>query len=164
MHCDGVGGQKSMGFESYEGAIGEYMFACSGTGSKKVKLYSSNEQFPILLYHFLSQIEADRFRCRKIYVDTYSVNLSAEAHEVAAAFYTVLVPVSAGSPQELAFAESAHRVIAASSRAMILNAPHMPKFCCLVYGRPVQCLHERFSAAEASRLQIPLFPENRESY
>ena len=129
VYCDGVGGQKSMGFESYEGAIGEYMFACSGTGSKKVKLYSSNEQFPILLYHFLSQIEADRFRCRKIYVDTYSVNLSAEAHEVAAAFYTVLVPVSAGSPQELAFAESAHRVIAASSRAMILNAPHMPKFC-----------------------------------
>jgi hypothetical protein len=39
-------------------------------------------------------------------VDTYSVNLSAEAHEAAAAFYTVLVPVSAGSPQELAFAES----------------------------------------------------------
>ena len=129
VYCDGVGGQKSMGAESYEGAIGEYMFACSGTGSKKVKLYSSNEQFPILLYHFLSQIEADRFRCRKIFVDTYSVNLSAEAHEVAAAFYTVLVPVSAGSPQELAFAESAHRVIAASARAMILNAPHMPKFC-----------------------------------
>ena len=129
VFCDGAGGQRSMGVESMEGAVGEYMFVCSGTGSKKIKLHASHEQFPMLLYHFLSQVEADHFRCRKIFVDTFSVNLSQEAHEVAAQFHCVIVPISAGTPQELAFAESAHRVIAGIARAMILNAPHMPKNC-----------------------------------
>ena len=32
VYVDGAGGGKSMGCESYEGAIGSYLFVCSSTG------------------------------------------------------------------------------------------------------------------------------------
>ena len=118
-----------MGVESYEGAVGEYVFVCPAVGQYKIKLYSTNEQFPVCLFTVLTEIEAKQFRCHEIYVDTFSVNISREAHEVAALFFTVIVPIAAGSPQELAFAESAHRVIGRMSRTMAANAPHMPEFC-----------------------------------
>jgi hypothetical protein len=44
-------------------------------------------------------------------------------------FQTKLVPVSAGTPEEVSFVETAHRVVAARSRAMMLGAPHLPKWC-----------------------------------
>ncbi len=40
-----------------------------------------------------------------------------------------IVPVSAGTPQEVSFVEIAHRVIAGRSRAMMLGAPHLPGWC-----------------------------------
>jgi hypothetical protein len=41
-----------------------------------------------------------------MYIDTHSVNLSQDAEEVCAIYQTVIVPVSAGTPQEMSFAES----------------------------------------------------------
>ena len=59
-------------------------------------------------------------------VDTYVVNLSEAAEEVASMFRTRIIPISAGTPQELAFAERAVRTIAEKSRAMLMGAPHLP--------------------------------------
>ncbi len=60
-------------------------------------------------------------RCHELYVDT--VNISAELEEVVGLFQYKIVPISAGAPQELAFVETAHRVIAGRSRAMLIGAP-----------------------------------------
>jgi hypothetical protein len=128
-YVDGYGGGNSLGCESYEGAIGGYLFVCPASGDKHHKLYSSHEQFPSALFQFLVHVESEGHRCREVYMDTYVVNISAEAEEVAAMFFCKLVPVSAGSPQEVAFVETGHRVIAARSRAMMLGAPHLPGWC-----------------------------------
>ena len=58
----------------------------------------------------------------------HSVNLSKEAEDVAAMFQTRIVPISAGTPQELAFAESGVRNLGKLSRSMMLNAPHLPRW------------------------------------
>jgi hypothetical protein len=47
---DGYGGGQSMGTESYEGAIGGYLFVCSSTGDLHHKLYASHEQFPAAVF------------------------------------------------------------------------------------------------------------------
>jgi hypothetical protein len=60
-------------------------------------------------------------------VDTYVVNLSEAAEEVAAMFKTRIIPISAGTPQELAYAERAVRTIAERSRTMLLGTPHLPQ-------------------------------------
>ena len=125
VFLDGYGGQGSLGGESMEGATGSYLFACCATGSCDSKLYASHEQFPVALHQFLCRVEADHFKCHVIYVDTHSVNLSVEAEEVCALFKVVIVPVSAGTPQEMSFAESMVRVIRGMSTAMMLNAPHL---------------------------------------
>ena len=62
-----------------------------------------------------------------IYCDTFSVNLSEDVEEVCALFGCVMNPVSAGTPQEMAFAESMVRVIKGMSTAMLEGAPHLPK-------------------------------------
>jgi hypothetical protein len=59
-------------------------------------------------------------------VDTYVVNLSEAVEEVAAMFKSRIIPISAGTPQELAYAERAVRTIGDRSRAMLLGAPHLP--------------------------------------
>jgi hypothetical protein len=128
VYADAYGGGQSMGVESYEGAIGGYLFKCPSSGEIVHKLYSSHEQFPAAVFQFLVQVEAEGHRCHEIYVDTHSVNLSHEVEEVVALFQCRIVPVSAGTPQEVAFVETAHRVIAARSRAMMLGAPHLPKW------------------------------------
>jgi hypothetical protein len=128
-YSDGYGGGNSLGGESYEGAVGGYLFVCPSTGEKIHKLYSSHEQYPAALFQFLVEVEAQGHRCREIYVDTYAVNISAEAEEVAGMFHCKLVPVSAGTPQEVSFVETAHRVIAGRSRAMLIGAPHLPAWC-----------------------------------
>ena len=61
------------------------------------------------------------------FVDTHSVNISQEAEDVAALFRVKITPISAGTPQELAFAESGVRVIAELSRGFMMGAPHLPK-------------------------------------
>ena len=128
-YVDGYGGGDSLGGESYEGAVGGYLFVCASTGDKHHKLYSSHEQFPIALFQFLVHVESEGHRCCEIYVDTFAVNVSAEAEEVVAMFHCKIVPVSAGSPQEVSFVEKGHDVVAGRSRAMMLNAPHLPKWC-----------------------------------
>jgi len=125
-YCDGYGGGSSLGGDSYEGAKGGYLFCCPTTGEKIHKLYASHEQFPICLFQFLTEVEAQGYVCHELYVDTYIVNESAEAEMVAALFGCIIVPVSNGSPQEVAFVETAHRVVGQRSRAMLLNAPHLP--------------------------------------
>ncbi len=54
------------------------------------------------------------------------MNLSAAAEEEAAMFKARIVPISAGTPQELAYAERAVRTIGERSRALLLGAPHLP--------------------------------------
>jgi hypothetical protein len=115
--------------ESYEGAIGGFVFYDRSTKTLRNKLYSSTKQFPILLFQYLVDVERQHFRCREIVVDTHSVNISKEAEDVAALFRVKITPISAGTPQENAYAESGVRVIAELSRAFMLGAPHLPKKC-----------------------------------
>ena len=63
-----------MGCESYEGAIGSYLFVCSSTGEIHHKLYASHEQFPAAMFQFLVHVESEGNRCHEIYCDTFSVN------------------------------------------------------------------------------------------
>ena len=127
VSCDGYGGLNSLGPESYEGAIGAYLFVCTSTGSTDLRLYASHSQFPIALHQFLVRVQAEYWTVRTLYVDTHSVNISADVEEVLALFQVKLMPVSAGSPQEMAFAESKVRVIKRMSTAMLLGAPHLPQ-------------------------------------
>ena len=129
MYADGYGGQRSMGDESYQGAVGGFVFACPASGTIKVKLYATSKQFPAILYQVLQEVETEGYACREIYCDTFKVNFSAAAEEVAAMFKVRLVPVSAGTPQEMAYAENAVKTIAAMSRSMMAGAPHLKGFC-----------------------------------
>jgi hypothetical protein len=129
-YVDGYGGGKSMGEVSYELAIGGYLFKCPSTGETHHKLYASHEQFPSAVLQFLTHVEGEGNQCHELYVDTFSVNISAELEEVVGLFQCKIVPISAGTPQELAFVETAHRVIAGRSRAMLIGAPHLPGWCC----------------------------------
>jgi hypothetical protein len=95
-----------MGAESYEGAIGGYLFVCSSTGDVHHKLYASHEQFPAALFQFLVYVEAEEHRCHELYCDTFSVNITAEVEEVAGLFQVRVIPVSSGTPQEIALAET----------------------------------------------------------
>ena len=62
-------------------------------------------------------------------MDTHSVNLSRASEEVACMFRVKIIPISAGTPQEMAYAESAVRTIGQMSRTMMCGAPHLPQFC-----------------------------------
>ncbi len=128
LYMDGYGGQRSMGEMSFKGAIGVFVFACP-TGSIKQKLYGTTEQLPAILFQVLQEIEGEGYVCRELYVDTHSVNLSRAAEEVAAMFRVKIVPVSAGAPQEMAYAESAVRKIAEMSRVLMAGAKHLPQSC-----------------------------------
>jgi hypothetical protein len=118
LYCDGFGGQRSMGDESYQGAKGGFVFVCPMSGMIKVKLYASTKQFPAILYQVLQEIESEGYVTREMYVDTYIVNISKEAEDVAAMFKMRIVPVSAGTPQEMAYAERAVLTLAQMSRAL----------------------------------------------
>jgi hypothetical protein len=126
VYCDGYGGQSSMGENSFEGAVGGFVFSCPSSGTIRRKLYSTSKQFPAILYQFLQEVESEHWVCRELYVDTFAVNLSQAAEDVAAIFQCKIVPISAGSPQELAFAESAVKTIAKMSRTMLISAKHLP--------------------------------------
>ena len=126
VKVDGYGGQGSLGPASHEGAIGAYLFCCVSTGSVDCRLYASHKQFPIALHQFLVRVQAEYWKVRTIFVDTHSVNISADVEEVLALFQVKLMPVSAGTPQEMAFAESKVRIIKRMSTAMLLGAPHLP--------------------------------------
>jgi len=126
VYIDGYGGQNSLGGESYEGAVGSYLFVCCSTGSADLRLYASHEQFPVALHQFLRRVQAEHFKVHCIYCDTFSVNISEDVEEVCALFECVILPVSAGTPQEMAFAESMVRVIKRMSTAMLAGAPHLP--------------------------------------
>ena len=126
VYVDGYGGQKSLGGDSYEGAVGSYLFVCCSTGSVDSRLYSSHEQFPVALSQFLRRVESEHFKVQIIHCDTFSVNMSVDAEDVVALFGATIVPVSAGTPQEMSFAESMVRVVKRMSTAMLAGAPHLP--------------------------------------
>jgi hypothetical protein len=126
LYVDGFGGQKSLGCNSVGGAKGGIICVCPVSGSILLKLYSSLKQFPAILYQILQDVERQGYICREIMVDTFVVNMSEAAEEVAAMFKTRIIPISAGTPQELAYAERAVRTIAEKSRSMLLGAPHLP--------------------------------------
>ena len=128
VYFDGYGGGRSMGAESYEGAVGGYLFVCSSTGDVHHKLYASHEQFPAALFQFLVHVESEGHRCHELYCDTFSANISAEVEEVAGLFQVKVIPVSSGTPQEVSFVESQVRVVGARARAMLLGAPHLPSW------------------------------------
>jgi hypothetical protein len=91
----------------------------------RVTSSSPLHSFNSLIVH----VEGEGNRCHEIYCDTFSANISSEVEEVAALFQVKIIPVSSGTPQEVSFVESANRVVAARSRAMLLGAPHLPKWC-----------------------------------
>ena len=128
LYCDGYGGQQSMGDLSYQGGKGGFVFACP-SGSIKLKLYGSTDQFPSCLFQVLQEVESEGYVTREVYVDTHSVNLSRAVEEVAAMFRVRIIPVSAGTPQEMAYAESAVRTIGQMGRTLMCGAPHLPNFC-----------------------------------
>jgi hypothetical protein len=99
---------------------------CPVSRSMILKLYTSLKQFPAILYQVLQDVKRQGFACREIMVDTFVVNLSAAAEEVAALLKTRIIPISAGTQQELAYAERAVRTIGEMSRATLLGAPHLP--------------------------------------
>jgi hypothetical protein len=117
LYGDAYGGQKSLGSESYQGGVGGFVFVCPVSGMIKTKLYSTLKQFPAVLYQVLQEIESEGYVCRELYVDTSSVNISAAAEEVAGMFKMRIIPISGGTPQELAYAESAVRTLGQMSRA-----------------------------------------------
>ena len=136
VYADGYGGGlkgttegSSMGGPSYQGAVGGYVFVDPTSGTLRQKLYATTKQFPAILHQFLTDVESEHFTCREMYVDTHAVNLSKEVEDVAALFQTKIIPISAGTPQELACAESGVRTLGKLSRSMMLNAPHLPKWC-----------------------------------
>ncbi len=94
----------------------------------KVKLYASTKQFPAILY-LLQEVESERYAVRELYVDTFIVNISQEAENVAAMFKVKIVPISSGIPQEIAYAERAVQTLAQMSRALMAGAPHLPPYC-----------------------------------
>jgi hypothetical protein len=128
LYCDGYGGQASMGDVSCEGAVGGFVFACP-TGSIKTKLYGTTKQFSSILFQVLQEIEAEGFVYHELYVGTFSVNLSKAAEDVPALYRVKIIPISAGTPQEMAYAESAFRVIGEMSRTLLAGAKHLPKNC-----------------------------------
>jgi hypothetical protein len=117
-----------MGVESYEGGIGGFVFVCPVSGKIKAKIYSTLEQYPAVLYQVLQDIESEGYVTREIYCDTAAVNLSQAVEEVAEMFKVKIVPISGGTPQELAYAESAVRTLGQMSRSLMLGAPHLPSF------------------------------------
>ena len=127
LYADAYGGQKSMGCESYQGGIGGFVFVCPVSGRIRAKLYSSQDQFPSVLYQVLQEIEGEGYVCRELYCDTSAVNISAAVEEVAGMFKLRVVPISGGTPQELAYAESAVRTLGKMSRAQMIGAPHLPQ-------------------------------------
>ncbi len=129
LWCNAYGGQSSIGPESHQGAAGGFVFVCPVSGKIKVKLYATTKQFPAVLFQVPQEIETEGYVCREIYVDTFSVNLSKAAKEVVAIFKCRIVPVSSGTPQEMAYAERAVQTVAQMSRALLLGAPHLPEFC-----------------------------------
>ncbi len=60
LYCDGYGGQNSMGEMSYQGGIGGFVFGCP-SGSIKIKLYGSTDQFPSILFQVLQEVESEGF-------------------------------------------------------------------------------------------------------
>ena len=115
-----------MGTEPYKGAVGGSVFVCPSSGTVRKKLYVTSEQFPAILYQFLQEVELCVDTYSELYVDAHSVNISKVAEEVAGTFKCKIVPISAGSPQGLAFAESAVRTLGRMSRALICGAKHLP--------------------------------------
>jgi hypothetical protein len=118
-----------MGDISYQGTIGGFVFVSPVSGRIKVRLYATTAQYPAILYQILQEIESEGYSCRELYCDTHSVNLSAAAEEVAGMFKVKIIPISGGTPQELAYAESAVRTLGQMSRSLMLGAPHLPLFC-----------------------------------
>ncbi len=55
-----------------------------------------------------------------------------------------IVPVSAGTPQEMAYAERAVRTLAQMSRALMAmaGAPHLPQFCWGLSDLQAACIHK----------------------
>ena len=149
VYADGYGGGlkgttqgSSMGGPSYEGAVGGYVFVDPTSGTLRQKLYATTKQFPAILHQFLTDVESQHFTCKELYVDTHSVNLSSELEDVAAMFQTKIVPISAGTPQELAYAESGVRTLSKLSRSMMIDAPHLPKWCWGLADNYATCVHD----------------------
>jgi hypothetical protein len=59
LYCDGYGGQRSMGVESYQGAKGGFVFVCPVSGMIKIKLYGTTKTIPSYL---VSGVSRDRKR------------------------------------------------------------------------------------------------------
>ncbi len=101
---------------------------CPVSGRINAKIYSTLGQYPAVLYQVLQEIESGGYVTREIYCDTAAVNLSQAVDEVAGMFKVEIVPISGGTLQKLAYAESAVRTLGQMSRSLMLGAPHLLTF------------------------------------
>ena len=129
VHCDGYGGQDSMGCKSYDGAVGGFVFVCVATRARRRYLYSTKAQYPVILNRFFIWLDFQKRKCRIIVVDTDAILVSQETEAVADDWHCTIQPISAGTPQENAIAEKAVGDMRRDSRAVMLGAPHLPKWC-----------------------------------
>ena len=91
------------------------------------RLYASHEQFPVALHQFLRRVESEHFKVQMIHVRHIFSKYLRGCRGSVCLYGATIVPVSAGTPQEMAFAESMVRVIKRMSTAMLAGAPHLPK-------------------------------------
>ena len=108
VYMDGHGGQTSLG-TTIGGAKKGFLFVDAKSNAWKKTLVISDRQFPAVLRRF----------------DTYSVNISDAAEEVASEFDCAIRPVSAGTPQEMGRAEGAVGELRRMIRASFAAAPHL---------------------------------------
>ena len=136
VYVDGFGGQKSFGVKSYHGAVGGFIFVCSGCGAIEMKLYASKSQFPRLLEKYLLEVIAKDYAVRVLVMDTDQVQISKASIEPLLAEYGVVLQLaSVETPQENSLAENAVQRLKRGVRALLNGAPHIQKNRWGVAGR-----------------------------
>ena len=123
---DGYGGQGSMGCESYDGAVGGYIFVDARSNAWKKYLYSSEGQLPAILKRFITWLELNHRKLRILVCDPKSVNISEAIEEICDEHDILLRPCSTNTPEEIGGAEKAVGDLRRDSRAALQAAPHLP--------------------------------------
>ena len=81
IYVDGFGGQESYGCKSYGGAVGGYVFACTGCAAVDVKLYAQKSQFPRLFVQYLHEVIAKDYMVRIVCCDCAGEMISVKEME-----------------------------------------------------------------------------------
>ena len=129
---DGMGGQASMGVESYDGAVGGFVYVCMATGWIEVKLYSHENQYSPLTRRYFNWVQAMNFsRVRELVVDQKITMHDRRVEQLCSEHGATLTVISERTPQEIALAENAVGRVTRLARKLRLMAPHLPD---LIWG------------------------------